>query len=192
MTRSIGMKRNIGGWQQLNQFLLILPSLHFSLISSIVRAPLHWFWIDHVRAIFHLCCLGHLHHMHACSEFAASIPQTAAKNFISAKKELNRIDIVSVGKHLQIFSLLADVLHSSLQFCVLFRDSQNSYTVISKCRTSLTLTFFQHSKADVHNREGSSYLCPITCQFYSDCAWNITLLWSFVDKVSQSNHNAFP
>ena len=50
-TCCIGINGNIGAWEQLNLFLLVLPSLAFSVISSIVLAPLAGSVIDHLRLI---------------------------------------------------------------------------------------------------------------------------------------------
>jgi len=48
-TRCIGINGNIGAWELSNLFLLVLPSLAFSVISSIVLAPLAGSVIDHLR-----------------------------------------------------------------------------------------------------------------------------------------------
>ena len=74
-TRSIGMKGNNGALQQLHRALLLLLNIAFSLISCIVLAPLLASVSDHSIAVFALCDLGHLHHMHEYSALADSMPQ---------------------------------------------------------------------------------------------------------------------
>ena len=74
-TRSIGMKGNNGALQQLNRALLLLLNIAFSLISCTVLAPLLVSVSDYSKAVFALCDLGHLHHIHEYSALANSVPQ---------------------------------------------------------------------------------------------------------------------
>ena len=67
-----------GARQQLNHTLLLYS---FSLISCTVLAPLLASVTDHSKAVFALCDLGHLHHMHEYSAIADSMPQMVAKYF---------------------------------------------------------------------------------------------------------------
>jgi len=61
MTWWIGIKSNIGSWEQLYHFLLYLPSFDILDISSTVLASYSVSVIDQTNCISHLWFAGHLH-----------------------------------------------------------------------------------------------------------------------------------
>ena len=56
-------------------------------ISSIVLAPFAVSVIDHSKSMFHRSLAGNLHQIQLYVEFAASSPQTRAKNFQSPPRK---------------------------------------------------------------------------------------------------------
>ena len=77
-TRSIGMKGNNGALHAASKSCLTPLTQHclfFDFFSCTVLEPLLASVSDRSIAVFALCDLGHLHHMHEYSALADSVPQ---------------------------------------------------------------------------------------------------------------------